>query len=98
MKTLIADSELFITPLRDFNILTAREIEKACVEKKKVIIDLSKAKIVDTEALMCLYRLEKMGKKVVLHDPPDIYYEVLRILKLEKLFRGIEVISKEKPS
>lgn len=71
---------------RDFNLLTARHLRQVAQGAEHVRIDLSHARIVDTEALAALWHLQDDGMHVTLYDPPDLFHEVVDILDLEDVF------------
>lgn len=77
---------------RDFNLLTARKVEWLCQDVDEVVIDLSRSKIVNSEAVIVLYRLIRAKKKVTLHHAPPIFQEVIRILGLEEIFHPEELV------
>ncbi|RME52664.1 MAG: hypothetical protein D6790_18460 [Caldilineae bacterium] len=77
---------IHITLQRDFNLLTARQVRRLCEPMTHVAIDLSKAKLVDTEALATLFHLYREGKQITLQNPPRLFYEVIRILRLTPVF------------
>jgi anti-anti-sigma regulatory factor len=71
---------------RDFNLVTARQLERLMEQEdpEEVRIDLSRARLVDSEGIIALHRLLESGRKVRLLDPPDIFFEVVRVLGLEE--------------
>lgn len=71
---------------RDFNLMAVRHFRYHLGDATRVRVDLSRARLVDTEAVMALYRLQRDGITVRLLEPPDIFYEVLEILELESAF------------
>ncbi len=78
---------IHITLRRDFNLLTARKVRRLCRDVDEIAIDLARSKFVDTEGILALYELIRAGKKVRLMHPPPIFFEVVRILGLEEVFR-----------
>jgi ABC-type transporter Mla MlaB component len=72
---------------RDFNLMAVRHLRHHLENATRVRIDLARARLVDTEAVMALYRLQKRGVEVVLLEPPQIFYEVLEVLELESAFQ-----------
>ena len=77
---------------RDFNLLTTRKIARLADEVEEIHIDLSRSRLVDSEALMLLYRLVRAGKKVRLKSPPPILGEIIRILGLEPVLNLKEMV------
>lgn len=71
---------------RDFNLLTARHLYQVAQGADRVRIDLSDARIVDTEALSALWKLQDEGRHVTLHDPPTLFYDMLETLDLTDVF------------
>lgn len=71
---------------RDFNLMTVRHLMHHVEDATRIRVDLSRARIVDTEAVMALHELEQKGLDVTLLEPPAIFYEVLEVLELESHF------------
>lgn len=71
---------------RDFNLLTARHLRQVAQGAQHVRVDLSDARIVDTEALAAVWQLQDDGVQVTLCDPPDLFYDVVGALDLEEVF------------
>ena len=71
---------------RDFNLLTARHLRQAAQGAAHVRIDLSHARIVDTEALAALWDLQDEGVTVTLYDPPALFEDMIDVLDLEDVF------------
>lgn len=71
---------------RDFNLLTARHLCQVAQGANRVHIDLSDARIVDTEALAALWKLQDEGMHVTLYDPPALFHDMIDILDLEEVF------------
>lgn len=71
---------------RDFNLLTARHLRQIVHDETHVRIDLSRARLVDTEALYALHALQSKEVQITLVDPPDLYHEVVEVLNLEDVF------------
>ena len=68
---------------RDFNLLTTRKIARLAADADAICIDLTQSRLVDSEALMLLYRLVRADKQVTLKNPPPILDEIIHILGLE---------------
>lgn len=81
--------------IRDFNLLTARQVEKLANDVDYVEIDLTRSKIVDSVAIVTLYRLVSAGKRVKLVNPPGIFGEAVRVLGLEDALKLEELIAKK---
>jgi ABC-type transporter Mla MlaB component len=71
---------------RDFNLMTVRHLMHHVEDAQRIRVDLSRARIVDTEAVMALHELEQQGLNVTLLEPPSIFYELLEVLELESHF------------
>lgn len=71
---------------RDFNLLTARHLRQVAQGAAHVRVDLSHARIVDTEAIAALWHLQDEGTRVTLFDPPALFHEMLDALDLEDVF------------
>jgi ABC-type transporter Mla MlaB component len=90
----IKQRELRVRLIRDFNLLTARQIEKLATEADKVDIDLSRSKIVDSVAIATVHRLVTSGKKVTLVNPPKIFGEAVRVLGLDDILKVDELVAR----
>ena len=88
----IKQRELRVRLIRDFNLLTARRVEKLANEADTVAIDLSRSKIVDSVAIVTLHRLVSSGKKVTLVNPPKIFGEAVRVLGLDDILKLDELV------
>jgi hypothetical protein len=86
--------ELRVRLIRDFNLLTASQVEKLAAEVDAVDIDLSRSKIVDSVAIATVYRLVSSGKKVKLVNPPAIFDEAVRVLGLEDILKLDELVDR----
>ncbi len=58
-----------------------------------IFIDLTKSKIIGSEAIKFLYKLKNKGYKLKLKNVPEVYYEVLKILELKDYFKDVEVVN-----
>ncbi len=76
---------------RDLNFLTGRRLAEIAAAEKSVTIDLSQSRFVDSEGIKVLYRLLRAGKVVTLVNPPQIYFEVVRILSLNECFEDVHI-------
>lgn len=90
----IQQGRLRVRLIRDFNLLTARQLEKLAVDASAVSIDLTRAKIVDSVAIITLHRLIKEGKKVTLINPPRIFGEAVRVLGVDDVLKMDELVEK----
>jgi anti-anti-sigma regulatory factor len=66
--------------------MAVRHLKYHLDDATRVRIDLSRARLIDTEGVMALFRLQKEGITIRLLDPPAIFYEVLEVLELEEAF------------
>jgi hypothetical protein len=76
--------------------MAVRHLQYHLEDATRVRIDLARARLVDTEAVMALYRLQKRDVDVVLLEPPDIFYEVLEVLELESAFPLEQLVERER--
>ncbi len=81
---------------RDFNYPNVKRIEKVLEDIDEgdlntIFIDLTKSKIIDSEAVKFLFKLKKRGFNIILKNVPEIYYEVLEILELKDYFKDIKI-------
>jgi len=68
---------------QDFNWLTVQRIEPLADDAQHIRIDLSAARLIDTEALMLIDRLRRAGKTVRLIDPPSLLHDLIDLLDLK---------------
>lgn len=78
--------------IRDFNLLTARRVEKLAEAADTVTIDLTRSKIVDSVAIVTLCKMVSAGKTVKLINPPKIFGEAVRVLGLEDVLKLEELV------
>jgi len=87
---------LTVRTRRDFNLMAVRHLKYHLEDATRVRIDLSRARLVDTEAVMALFRLQKEGLDITLLEPPAIFYEVLEVLELESAFDVERLVERER--
>jgi anti-anti-sigma regulatory factor len=80
------DGHLNVELDRDFNLFTARYLERLAETATSVTVDLRAVRLVDTEGIIALDRIQRAGKDVTVRNPPDIFFDVLRALDLPGLF------------
>lgn len=90
----ITQRELRVRLIRDFNLLTARQVEKLAEEVDTVEIDLSRSRVVDSVGIITLHKLVTSGKRVTLINPPTIFGEAVRALGLDEVLKLDELIAK----
>jgi ABC-type transporter Mla MlaB component len=88
---------LTVCTRRDFNLMAVRHLKYHLEDATRVRVDLSRARLVDTEAVMALFRLQQEGMEVTLLEPPAIFYEVLEVLELESTFDIERLVERERP-
>jgi ABC-type transporter Mla MlaB component len=88
---------LTVRTRRDFNLMAVRHLKYHLEDATRVRVDLSRARLVDTEAVMALFRLQQEGMEVTLLEPPAIFYEVLEVLELESTFDIERLVERERP-
>lgn len=91
------NDKLTVRPIRDFNLLTVRSIQPRMNGITHLVVDLRRSKIVDSEALIYLFKLSNSGVVITLLQPPPVYFEALRILELDRSsqFRRINVVRRK---
>lgn len=47
-------------------------------------LNLKRCKIIDSEAIIFMYKWQQSGKSLKILNPPDIMFEVIQILELDK--------------
>lgn len=87
---------LTVRTRRDFNLMAVRHLKYHLEDAARVRVDLSRARLVDTEAVMALFRLQKEGLDITLLEPPAIFYEVLEVLELESAFDVERLVERER--
>jgi ABC-type transporter Mla MlaB component len=87
---------LTIRVRRDFNLMAVRHLKYHLNDASRVRVDLRRARLVDTEAVMALFRLMQSGITVRLLDPPAIFYEVLEVLELEEAFDLEQLVERKR--
>ena len=83
MEFKFENDSLEVKLIRDFNLNAVRDLEPHVGSANTIIIDLRKAKFVDSEGIIFLHKLMKSGKTIRLKNLPKFLSECLRILKLE---------------
>lgn len=91
MKYELKNKRFKVELMRDFNFLTAKKISELTVDADEISIDLSRSKIVDSEAIKSMLLMVKSGKKLKIIRPPDVLFETIKILKLESLLNKNDV-------
>lgn len=83
-----SNGTLKIKVLNNFNLLTRNKIESRLTKEIKVLeIDFSSCKLLDSEAVIFMYRWEKSGNELKLINPPSIFFEILEILELKEIWQ-----------
>ena len=81
---------------RDFNLLTARKVNKLAADADEIYIDLARSRLIDSEALIVLVRLVRAGKTVKLTNlratVKTILEECIHILGLEPVLTLEELV------
>lgn len=82
---------------RDFNLMAVQHLKHHLGDARHVRIDLSRSRLVDTEAVMALHDLKTNGLEVTLLRPPAIFYEVLELLGLKEPFEVERLVEEQRP-
>ncbi len=83
-----SNGTLKIKVLNYFNLLTRNKIENRLTKEINILeIDFSSCKLLDSEAVIFMYRWEKSGKELTLINPPSIFFEILEILELKEIWQ-----------
>lgn len=85
MKYELKNRQFKVELMRDFNFITAKKVTELAAEADAVTIDLSRSKIVDSEAIKSMVMLINEGKSVHIVHPPEILFETMEILDLGSL-------------
>ncbi|WP_457626861.1 hypothetical protein [Persephonella sp.] len=88
------EGELFIRLKGDFNYPAVKRIEQLLRSEEidSFTIDLSGAKVVDSEAVKFLFFLDRDNIAVRVVNPPYIFDKILDILKLKDRFKNLTVV------
>lgn len=81
-----SEDRLTLRLTQDFNLMAVKHIEPLAEDVQHVRLDLSDVRLLDSEALMLIDRLQRAGKTVRLHNPPPLFYEMIEVLELESVF------------
>lgn len=80
-------STLEVTVYRNFNLRVRNMIEsRLSTEINTLEIDLSRNKFIDSEAVIFLYKWQKSGNNLSLIHPPEIFFEIIKILELDEVW------------
>lgn len=81
---------LAVTLQATFNLYDVHFLEeKLAADINTLQIDFSTCKIVDSEAVIFMYRWQASGKILKLIHPPDILFEILDILELRQNWNSV---------
>ncbi|NPA58520.1 MAG: hypothetical protein GXN94_04405 [Aquificae bacterium] len=91
------DGELSIVLKGDFNYPTVKRIENILKleEIDRLTIDIGSAKVVDSEAVKLLFRLDRDSVQITVLNPPYIFDRILNILKLKDRFKNLKTVKEE---
>ncbi len=85
MKWHHTPTKLYVKIEQNLNLNTTRLIRRVAEDKEDLLLDLSQARIVDSEGVIFMYRWLREGKKLTLFHPPRILWEIVKILQLESV-------------
>lgn len=80
------DGRLTVRMTHDFNWPAAQRIAALAEDANHVVIDLADVRLLDSEALVLLDRLQRAGKTVQVREPPPLFYELIDVLELHPIF------------
>lgn len=83
----LENKHLEITLDGNLNYVAAQEIEPLTSQARKVTIDLSNARIIDSEGVILLFTIVRRGKILRLKNPPAIIEELIPALGLQEVLR-----------
>ncbi|MGF1670053.1 MAG: hypothetical protein ACFCU6_06370 [Balneolaceae bacterium] len=78
----------------DFNLNAVKGIRNLFGNRNELHIDLTHSRFVNTEAVIFLHNLLRDNKKIRIKNPPKIFYEVLHILGLSKVWDLKSIVEK----
>lgn len=94
IQTHKSENTLQVKVLNNFNLQTKNKIaSRLTKEINKLEIDLSNCRIIDSEAVIFMYKWESDGKKLSLLNPPEILFEIIEILELQKEWEPDTIIT-----
>ena len=82
------DDTIIIRLDQHLNFFTARKIERLVEGYDKIILDLQKSRLVDTEGIILIHRLVTSEKDVTLLDAPDVFFKNIEALDLGMLLKA----------
>ena len=81
------NDKLIVKPEWVFNTYTVLLLKSFLDDKIKTIeVDFSGTRLVDTDGISFLYQQAKKGKNIILKNPPEIMFDILRVLDIEDVF------------
>ena len=83
----LENKHLKITLDGNLNYVAAQEIEPLTSQAHQVTIDLSNARIIDSEGVILLFTIVRRGKILRLQNPPAIIEELIPALGLQEVLR-----------
>jgi anti-anti-sigma regulatory factor len=85
-------SKLEVTLDGDFNLNTVRRISELMGDKEELLVDLTRSRFVNSNAIMYLNNLIRGNKIVRLKNPPKIFFETLQLLGLHEAWNLKEIV------
>lgn len=77
------DGALEVQVMDAFNLATKNVLESRLSDEiSDLKIDLSRCRLVDSEAVIFMYRWQRSGKALEVINPPEILFEICDILEL----------------
>jgi len=94
MEFFIRDGKLNVILKGDFNYPVVKRIERllSSEEIDSFSVELSRAKVVDSEGIKFLYFLDRDGIEITVVNPPYIFNKILSILELTDKFKNLKVV------
>ncbi len=92
------DQTLFVKLKSDFTYPAVKKLETLInVEDfENLVIDLTEAKIVDSEGIRFIYSVMKEGVKVSLVNPPYVFGKIVDVLKLKSYMKDLKIVREER--
>ncbi len=92
------DQTLFVKLKSDLTYPSAKKLETLVnVEDiESLVIDLTEAKIVDSEGIRFIYTVMKEGVQITLVNPPYIFDKIVDILKLKSYMKDLKIVREER--
>ena len=70
---------------QDLNLFSSKRVKRLVENFDDIQLDLTHAKLVDSEGLIAIFQLIKSGKRLEILNPPHILLEIADLLQLDEV-------------